>query len=238
MCDAQRVALAWSGGLRRRWVGIAAVGLLAAASIPYALARWFDGEREHIDNWRPVDAIAVLSEAHMDLPSLDGSPLPADDLRPLFVARVDGVYLGRELLVPLPPVDVAATTGIDARYKRGSSKDLYVTPIGSAAQIALATQRRSADDGGPGCGRALLAVDVKMPERVVTEIMYTLGQSEFCRFFLVGRDKAGRFDSKESQSAPRAGLPVAETGGGAALIASSDATQTRALLADGGATRP
>jgi hypothetical protein len=36
-------------------------------------------------------------------------------------------------------------------------------------------------------------VDVSVPKRVVEELAYTLGQSEFCKFSSVGRDGAGRF---------------------------------------------
>ncbi len=180
-----------AGRHRGLWILVATVVLLAAATIPYVIVRAV-GDRERIDAWRPVDPIVALSSAHVDLPMLDGSPLAADDPRPLFVARVDGVYLGNEQVVPLPPTDVAAATGIDARYKR-AVRDLYVVPLGDAAQFARAAQRRGADRGDDSGGDALLAVDVKVPQRVTTEIMYTLGQSEFGRILLVGRDSGGRF---------------------------------------------
>jgi hypothetical protein len=78
-------------------------------------------------------------------------------------------------IVPLPPA-VQQSHGIDAAYKRSGANDLFVVPLANALH---------------GAHEARLAVDPRVPYRVLVEVLFTLGQSEVTVEHLIVRSGNG-----------------------------------------------
>jgi biopolymer transport protein ExbD len=84
-------------------------------------------------------------------------------------------------VVKLPPREQLAASGIDARYKRNGPNDLYVVPLGNALANARLLDRavREARGEDPKSSEATVVADATTPYRLIVEVLYTLGQSEF-----------------------------------------------------------
>lgn len=93
-------------------------------------------------------------------------PIPRDAL----VLQLDGEGLrasGGPVWVPAPPFERRAW-GFDASQKRSGATDLYLSAFASALRAKL-------DAGAPS--GFVLAVDSDVPYRMVTEVLFTLGQT-------------------------------------------------------------
>jgi biopolymer transport protein ExbD len=97
-----------------------------------------------------------------------------DDARPV------AEYSNREQL---------AQSGLDAKYKRSGAQDLYIQPL---AQVL--TKYRDIDKqvkeskGQPSdTSEAIIVADETTPYRLLFEVLYTCGQSEFGKFHLMAR---------------------------------------------------
>ncbi len=82
---------------------------------------------------------------------------------------------GRESLVQ---------TGAGALNKRG---ELFIVPLGSALQAARKTRRRGASGQGSRSpsSEAIIIADMTTPYRLLIEVLFTLGQSEFGKYHLM-----------------------------------------------------
>jgi biopolymer transport protein ExbD len=94
-------------------------------------------------------------------------------------------HRGRDGRLPRPAG--RAQYGIEAKYKRGSRNDYFIVPLGSALQSWRDTDKRirMATGKDPSQSEAILIADSSTPYRLLTEVMYTLGQSEFSKFHMM-----------------------------------------------------
>src|SRR5579863_3755894 len=97
---------------------------------------------------------------------------------PVIVSKSQ-IIVGESVVGPVPPD--AAQYGIEAKYKRGSRNDYFIVPLGSALQSwrDADKQIRARTGKDPNQSEAILIADVSTPYRLLTEVMFTLGQSEF-----------------------------------------------------------
>jgi biopolymer transport protein ExbD len=95
------------------------------------------------------------------------------------------IIVGETVVCPVPPD--ASQYGIEAKYKRGSRNDYFIVPLGSALQSWRDTDKRirMATGRDPSQSEAILIADVSTPYRLLTEVMFTLGQSEFSKFHMM-----------------------------------------------------
>ena len=95
------------------------------------------------------------------------------------------IIVGETVVCPVPPD--ASQYGVEAKYKRGSRNDYFIVPLGSALQSWRDTDKRirMATGRDPNQSEAILIADVSTPYRLLTEIMFTLGQSEFSKFHMM-----------------------------------------------------
>jgi biopolymer transport protein ExbD len=95
------------------------------------------------------------------------------------------IIVGETVVCPVPPD--AAQYGIEARYKRGSRNDYFIVPLGSALQSWRDTDKqiRARIGKDPNHSEAILIADSGTPYRLLTEVMYTLGQTEFSQFHMM-----------------------------------------------------
>jgi biopolymer transport protein ExbD len=90
-------------------------------------------------------------------------------------------------VVMLPSRDSLAQSGIDAKYKRNGPNDLYVVPLANALQAARQTDKqvRLAKGLDPNSSEAIVVADQSTPYRLLIEVLFTLGQSEFAKYHLM-----------------------------------------------------
>ncbi len=95
------------------------------------------------------------------------------------------IIVGETVVCPVPPD--AAQYGIEAKYKRGSRNDFFIVPLGSALQSWRDTDKRirMATGRDPSQSEAILIADSSTPYRLLTEVMFTLGQTEFAKFHMM-----------------------------------------------------
>jgi biopolymer transport protein ExbD len=90
-------------------------------------------------------------------------------------------------IVMLPSRDTLAQSGVDAKYKRNGPNDLYVVPLANALQAARQTDKqvRLAKGLDPNSSEAIVIADNTTPYRLLIEVLFTLGQSEFAKYHLM-----------------------------------------------------
>jgi biopolymer transport protein ExbD len=95
------------------------------------------------------------------------------------------IIVGESVVCPVPPD--AAQYGVEAAYKRGSRNDYFIVPLGSALQSWRDSDKRirMATGRDPTRSEAILIGDTSTPYRLLTEVMYTLGQTEFSKFHMM-----------------------------------------------------
>jgi biopolymer transport protein ExbD len=95
------------------------------------------------------------------------------------------IIVGESVVGPVPPD--AAQYGVEAKYKRGSRNDYFIVPLGSALQAWRDTDKRirAATGKDPSHSEAIIIADGTTPYRLLTEVMYTLGQTEFGKFHMM-----------------------------------------------------
>ena len=104
------------------------------------------------------------------------------------------IIVGEDVVCPVPPD--AAQYGVEAKYKRGSRNDYFIVPLGSSLQSWRDSDKRirMATGKDPNHSEAILIADANTPYRLLTEVMYTLGQTEFSKFHMMvlqGGNKTG-----------------------------------------------
>lgn len=95
------------------------------------------------------------------------------------------IIVGETVVCPVPPD--AAQYGTEAKYKRGSRNDYFIVPLGSSLQAWRDSDKRirMATGRDPSFSDAILIADGQTPYRLLTEVMYTLGQTEFSKFHMM-----------------------------------------------------
>ena len=96
------------------------------------------------------------------------------------------IIVGETVVCPVPARRVRSTAS-RAKYKRGSRNDFFIVPLGSALRPGATRTSASAWPPGkdPSQSEAILIADQHMPYRLLTEVMYTLGQTEFAKFHMM-----------------------------------------------------
>ncbi|MGH7435448.1 MAG: ExbD/TolR family protein [Polyangiaceae bacterium] len=115
---------------------------------------------------------------------LDSSPDSEPEGLAVIVSKSQ-LIVGETVVCPVPPD--AAQYGIEAKYKRGSRNDYMIVPLGSSLQAWRDADKRirAATGKDPNHSEAILIADISTPYRLLTEVMYTLGQTEFSKFHMM-----------------------------------------------------
>jgi biopolymer transport protein ExbD len=90
-------------------------------------------------------------------------------------------------IVVLPGRDQLAQSGVDAKYKRSGPNDLYIVPLANALTHARETDKviRAAKGLDASSSEAIIVADATTPYRLLIEVLFTLGQSEFGKYHLM-----------------------------------------------------
>jgi biopolymer transport protein ExbD len=138
--------------------------------------------------------LKTLSSSPASIPQSDDLKLPksalqtAPDSEPeglVIIVSKSQMIVGESVVCPVPPD--APQYGVEAKYKRGSRNDYFIVPLGSALQAWRDSDKRirMATGKDPSHSEAILIADVATPYRLLTEVMYTLGQTEFSKFHMM-----------------------------------------------------
>lgn len=87
----------------------------------------------------------------------------------------------------LPPREQLEQTGLDPKYKRSGPTDLYIVPLANALSHARETDKaiRAAKGLDPSTSEAIVVADATTPYRLLIEVLFTLGQSEYGKYHLM-----------------------------------------------------
>src|SRR5258706_5243618 len=141
-----------------------------------------------------VFLLKTLGESSASVPQSDDLRLPASIIKTqpqqegvMLTVSKSQIIVGDDKVLSLPGRESLAQTGVDARYKRGGPNDLFIVPLGNALSAARKTDVavRRAKGLDPSSSEAILIVDKGTPYRLLIEVLYTLGQSEFGKFHLM-----------------------------------------------------
>ena len=88
---------------------------------------------------------------------------------------------------PVCPVPADPTHGIEGKYKRSGPNDLYIVPLANALQSwrERDKQVRAASGAKDLHSEAIIIADQNTPYRLLVEVLFTLGQTEFSKFHLM-----------------------------------------------------
>jgi biopolymer transport protein ExbD len=137
---------------------------------------------------------------------------PKEEGVALFVTRSQ-ILVGDnpDPVVTLPDRAQLASTGLDARFKRDGINGLYITPLGNALQVVREQDKaiRGAKGESPDSkSEAIIIADQNTPYRLLLEVLYTLGQSEFGKFrLMVLSGSAAKQQLAAPGTFPSAGFP-------------------------------
>lgn len=90
-------------------------------------------------------------------------------------------------VVRLPSRDQLAQSGLEAKHKRSGANDLFIVPLANALAHAREADKRVRDKKGldPSGSEAIIVADTTTPYRLLIEVLFTLGQSEFNKYHLM-----------------------------------------------------
>jgi biopolymer transport protein ExbD len=90
-------------------------------------------------------------------------------------------------IVLLPSREQLAQSGVDTRYKRSGPNDLFIVPLANALSHARETDKaiRQAKGLDPSTSEAVIVADSTTPYRLLIEVLFTAGQSEFGKYHLM-----------------------------------------------------
>jgi len=85
------------------------------------------------------------------------------------------------------PIPSDATHGVEAQYKKSGANDLHIVPLANALQVwrDKDKQVRAATGKDASFSEAIIVLDKDVPYRLLVEVLYTLGQTEYARHHLM-----------------------------------------------------
>jgi biopolymer transport protein ExbD len=141
-----------------------------------------------------VFLLKSLGESSASIPQSEDLRLPNSVIRTqpsqegiVVTVSKSQILVGDEKVLSLPGRESLAQAGVGARYKRGGPNDIYIVPLGNALQAARQTDKliRQAKGLDAGSSEAIVIADETTPYRLLIEVLFTLGQSEFGKYHLM-----------------------------------------------------
>jgi biopolymer transport protein ExbD len=141
-----------------------------------------------------VFLLKTLGESTAAVPQSDDLQLPRSILRAaptetgvVVTVSKSQILVGDRMVLGLPSRDSLVQSGVGASEKRGGPNDPYIVRLGNALQSArkLDKQVREAKGEDSSFSEAIIVADGSTPYRLLVEVMFTLGQSEFGRYHLM-----------------------------------------------------
>jgi biopolymer transport protein ExbD len=141
-----------------------------------------------------VFLLKTLGESSASVPQSDDLRLPASVMKKppaqegvLVTVSKTQILVGDDKILTLPGRESLAQAGVDARFKRTGPNDLFIVPLGNALVAARRTDVavRRAKGLDPSSSEAIVIADKGTPYRLLMEVLFTLGQSEYGKYHLM-----------------------------------------------------
>ena len=141
-----------------------------------------------------VFLLKTLGESSASVPQSDDLRLPASVMKKppaqdgvLVTVSKTQILVGDDKVLTLPGRESLAQAGVDARFKRSGPNDLFIVPLGNALMAARKTDVavRRAKGLDPSSSEAIVIADKGTPYRLLMEVLFTLGQSEYGKYHLM-----------------------------------------------------
>ena len=138
-----------------------------------------------------VFLLKSMSQTSASLPQNEDLTIPksvliseaAQEGLPILISK-SGLTVDDNTVCPVPS---DATHGVEGKYKRSGPNDLYIVPLANALKSFRDKDRqiRAATGKDPSSSEAIIICDKDAPYRLLVEVLFTLGQSEFAKFHLM-----------------------------------------------------
>ena len=141
-----------------------------------------------------VFLLKSLGESSNSVPQSDDLKLPTSVLRSepsqegvVVTVSKTHILVGDNAVLSLPGRESMIQTGVGAANKRNGPNDNYIVPLGNALQSARKTDKLIRQKKGldPGSSEAVVICDSTTPFRLLIEVLFTLGQTEFGKYHLM-----------------------------------------------------
>lgn len=141
-----------------------------------------------------VFLLKSLGESSAAVPQNDDLRLPKSIIRSapseegtVVTISKTQILVGDNKVLNLPGRESLAQTGVGAQEKRSGPNDLYIVKLGNALQAARKIDRRVREAKGldPSTSEAIIVADGTTPYRLLIEVLFTLGQSEFGKYHMM-----------------------------------------------------
>jgi biopolymer transport protein ExbD len=141
-----------------------------------------------------VFLLKTLGESSAAVPQSDDLRLPASVMKKapaqegvLVTVSKTQILVGDDKILSLPGRESLVQAGVDARFKRSGPNDLFIVPLGNALMAARKTDIavRRAKGLDPSSSEAIIIADKGTPYRLLMEVLFTLGQSEYGKYHLM-----------------------------------------------------
>ncbi len=135
-----------------------------------------------------------LGESSASIPQSDDLRMPTSSVKTqpsdegvVVTVSKTQILVGDDRVLTLPNRESMAQTGVGALSKRSGPNDMYIVPLGEALKSARRTDKlvRQAKGLDPASSEAIIVADRTTPYRLLIEVLFTLGQSEFGKYHLM-----------------------------------------------------
>jgi biopolymer transport protein ExbD len=143
-----------------------------------------------------VFLLKSMSQSSASLPQNSDLTIPKSVLQseasqeglPILISK-SGITVDDNTVCPVP---ADATHGVEGKYKRSGVNDLYIVPLANALQTWRDKDRQIRAGRGldPNASEAIIIADKDTPYRLLVEVLFTLGQTEFGKFHLMVLQKS------------------------------------------------
>jgi biopolymer transport protein ExbD len=135
-----------------------------------------------------TSSASIPQSDDLTLPVSVMSSEPSDEGAVVIVSKTQ-ILVGEnpEPIVRLPSRDQLAQSGVDAKHKRSGPNDLFIVPLANALSAARENDKRIRTAKGldAASSEAIIIADGTTPYRLLIEVLFTLGQSEFGKYHLM-----------------------------------------------------
>ena len=147
-----------------------------------------------------VFLLKTMGESTASIPQGDDLRLPISDVSggptadgvPVTISKTQ-ILVDSNQVVNLPGRESLVQSGVGAQYKRSGANDMYIVPLGNTLQEARRLDRMILEAQGKNSSmsEAIIIADRTTPFRLLAEVLFTLGDSEFGKFHLMVLQQGG-----------------------------------------------
>ncbi len=147
-----------------------------------------------------VFLLKSLGESTSSVPQSDDLKIPTSIIKTppsqdgiVVTVSKSQILVGDDQVMKLPGRESLAQSGVGARFKRSGPNDLFIVPLGNSLQAARKLDKQVLLAAGKDATKseAIIIADATTPYRLLIEVLFTLGQTEFGKYHLMVMQSKG-----------------------------------------------